>query len=168
MKLTAHSLLVILLLALYPVAGLAELTDDELATEPPPEDATFDDYAHLVPDTPEGAISWELLGNVERPEPGADPDYPDEIKALDGETIRIMGFIYPMQNQEQMDEFLLTALPPSCPFCLPAGAGYLIETHTGKPIRFTWDPVLIEGSFEILEDDPYGLFYRLRDARLVE
>ncbi|MDQ2070463.1 DUF3299 domain-containing protein [Natronospira bacteriovora] len=165
---------VLLLLALsLPVAAWAQLTDEELASEPPPEDATFDDFAHLVPPTPEGAVSWDLLGSTEEIVEIVNrrsflrPDYPDEVKALDGQTIRIKGFIYPMQNQEWMAEFLFTALPPSCPYCLPAGAGYIIETRAKNPIRFSWDAVLLEGELEVLEDDPYGLFYRLNDARRV-
>jgi len=165
------SLLVAVLACVFSGHALAQLSEDELATEPPPEDATIDDFAHLVPPTPEGAISWDLLGSTEEYMEVIDgmshmrPDFSDEVKALDGETVRIKGFIYPMENQERMQEFLFTALPPSCPYCLPAGAGYIIETQAKSPIRFTWDAVLLEGEMEILEDDPYGLFYRLKNAR---
>jgi len=152
---------------------LAQLSEDELATEPPPEDASFDDYAHLVPDTPDGAISWDLLGDVEEEVEVIDgmshmrPIFPEGVKELDGQTVRIKGFIYPMQNQERMEEFLFTALPPSCPYCLPAGAGYIIETKAKDPIRFSWDAMLLEGELKVMEDDPYGLFYRLNNARPV-
>ncbi|MCP1727442.1 hypothetical protein J2T60_001407 [Natronospira proteinivora] len=164
-------LLMLLMLTIPPV--WAQLSDEEIATEPPPEDATLDDYAHLIPPTPEGAVSWDLLGSTEEEMEVIDgtsymrPVYPPAVKELDGETIRIKGFIYPMQNQEHMEEFLFTALPPSCPYCLPAGAGYIIETRAADPIRFTWDAVLLEGELQLLEDDPYGLFYRLKDARPV-
>ena len=166
--------LTLLLFGLYPLAATADLTPEELAAEPPPADATFDDYAHLVPEAPDGAISWSLLGSVDEVAEVVNgtshirPEFPDEIKALHGNKIRIKGFIYPMQNSEEMDEFLLTALPPSCPYCLPAGAGYLMETHTSKPLRFTWDAIVLEGTFEILENDPYGLYYRLDNARQVK
>jgi uncharacterized protein len=169
----SYPLLSVLLLALLPGVLMAQLTDDELDTEPPPEDATFDDFAHLVPPTPDGAVSWDLLGSAEEIVGVKDgrsylmPDFPDEVLALNGETVRIKGFIYPMQNQERMAEFLFTALPPSCPYCLPAGAGYIIETQAKDPIRFTWDAVLLEGELEVLEDNPYGLFYRLKDARRI-
>ncbi|MEA5446373.1 hypothetical protein VCB98_11135 [Gammaproteobacteria bacterium AB-CW1] len=162
-----------LTLTLSTLQAMAQLSDDELATEPPPEDATFDDYAHQVPTTPEGAVSWDLLGSVEDEIEVIDgrshlrPIFPAAVKDMNGETIRIKGFIFPMQNQERMDEFLFTALPPSCPYCLNAGAGYIIETRARDSIRFTWDAVLLEGELEVLEEDEYGLFYRLNDARRV-
>ena len=165
----------LLLLAALTLSGqaLAQLSDSELAAEPPPEGAEFDHYADLVPDTPEGAVSWDLLGSTGVSIEEIDgrshlrPDFPDELKALDGETIRIKGFMYPTEQQEYAENFLFTALPPSCPFCLPAGAGYIIDAHAASPIRFTWDAVQLEGRLELLPDDRYGLYYRLVEARPV-
>jgi len=170
MRKTMKTALTLLLMAMV-LPAWAQLTDDEMASEPPPDDATFDDFAHLVPPTPDGAVSWDLLGSAEERMEVIDgtsylrPIFPPAVKDLDGQIIRIKGFIYPMQNQERMEEFLFTALPPSCPYCLPAGAGYIIETRARDAIRFTWDAVLLEGELEVLEDDEYGLFYRLNEAR---
>lgn len=148
----------------------ADLTNEELATEPPPEDAEFSDYEHLVPDTPEDAVDWDLLAETREQHEVEDgtsylrPVFPEEVSELDDEAIRIKGFIYPSEQGDTQREFLFTALPPSCPYCLPAGPSRMMEVRSPDGIEFTWDAVLLEGSLELLDDDPYGLFFRLHEA----
>ena len=31
-------------------------------------------------------------------------------------------------------------------------------------MRYTLEPVTVEGNFAVLSDDPYGLYYRITDA----
>lgn len=155
---------------LFAATAQAQLTGEEMATEPPPEDAEFDDYEHLVPDTPEGAVDWDLLGETRERHEVEDgtsymrPVFPEEVSQLDGEEIRIKGFIYPLAQGDVQKEFLFTALPPSCPYCLPAGPSRMMEVRSPDGIDFTWDAVLLEGRLELLEDDPYGQFFRLHEA----
>ncbi len=152
-------------------AGADEFEPGNMAEEPPPEDASFEDYHHLVPETPEGGVSWDKLGATEERVEVIDgfshvrPVFSDEVEALDGKTVRIRGFMYPLEQEARQREFLFTALPPSCPYCLPAGPGYIIETHATEPIEFTWDAVLLEGTLELEEEHPHGLFFRLTSAR---
>lgn len=148
-----------------------EFDPDAVVDGPVPEGATFEDYHHLVPETPDGGVSWDTLGATEERVEVIDgfsyvrPIFSDEVKELDGETVRIRGFMYPLDQEARQSQFLFTALPPTCPYCLPAGAGYIIETHANSPIRFTWDSILLEGTLELEEEHPHGLFFRLVDAR---
>lgn len=175
------TMLALLAFALGPLgaAAVASAADDEpgresIAREPPPPGATFADYHHLVPDTPEGGVSWDRLGSTEERIEVIDgfshvrPIFSDEVRALDGETVRIRGFMYPLEQESRQSQFLFTALPPTCPYCLPAGAGYIIETHAREPLRFTWDSILLEGTLELEDEHPHGLFFRLTDARALE
>lgn len=142
--------------------------------EPLPDDASFEYYEHLVPAAPEDGVSWHLLGATgERIEiidgfSHLRPIFSDEVKALDGDTIRIKGFMYPMDSEPRQRQFLFTALPPSCPYCLPAGPGYIIEAHAREPLRFSWDAMLLEGRLELQDEHPYGLFFRLLDVRRLD
>ena len=124
---------------------------------------------------PEGAIGWDVLGNMDVRAEVLAPlqtqfhvDYSDEIKALHGQEVKLMGFIYPLEGGLEHERFLLTAWPPSCPFCLPAGPSQMVEVFTASPVEFTEGAIMIAGQFEVLEDDPSGLYYRMREAREVE
>ena len=81
---------------------------------------------------------------------------------------KLMGFLFPLEGGIEHARFLLTAWPPSCPFCLPAGPAQMVEVFCAEPIAYSEGAIVIAGTFELLHDDPSGLYYRLHDARLVE
>ena len=124
---------------------------------------------------PDGVVGWDTLGNLDVRTEVIAPlqaifhtDYSKEIKALDGEQVKLMGFIYPLEGGLEHERFLLTAWPPSCPFCLPAGPSQMVEVFCAEPVEFTEGAILMAGRFEVLEDDPTGMYYRMHDAEEVE
>ena len=133
------------------------------------------DVHNQAPEAPAAALTWDELMNlevtVENPAPLQTVfhvSYPESLKAKDGTVVRIRGFMYPLEAGETHTYFLLSALPPSCPFCLPATARGLVEVKCDEGVRYTLEPVLLEGRFELLEDDDglgTGLHYRLNGAR---
>ena len=52
----------------------------------------------------------------------------------------------------------------SCSFCTPGGPESMVEVKARTPVKYTLEPVVIEGRFAVLADDPYGLYYRVSDA----
>ena len=133
------------------------------------------DVHNRAPEAPAAALTWDELMNlevtVETPAPLQTVfhvSYPESLKAKDGTVVRIRGFMYPLEAGETHTYFLLSALPPSCPFCLPASARGLVEVTCDDGVRYTLQPVLLEGRFELLEEDDAlgtGLHYRLSNAR---
>ncbi|HSA81228.1 MAG TPA: DUF3299 domain-containing protein [Geminicoccaceae bacterium] len=124
---------------------------------------------------PAGVVSWDTLGELDVRTEVLGPlravfhtDYSAAIKALDGEDVKLMGFLFPLEGKLEHERFLLTAWPPSCPFCLPAGPTQMVEVFCAEPITFTDGAILVGGRFELLHDDPSGLHYRLHEAILVE
>ena len=124
---------------------------------------------------PEGVVSWDVLDKLDVRTEVLGPlratfhtEYSADIKALDGQDVKLMGFLYPLEGKLEHERFLLTAWPPSCPFCLPAGPTQMIEVFCAEPIAFTEGAILVDGRFELLHADPSGLYYRLHDAKLVE
>ena len=55
-------------------------------------------------------------------------------------------------------------MPTTCSFCVPAGPEGLIEVRSKAPVKYSLEPVVLEGKLAVLEKDPYGLFYRVTDA----
>ncbi len=124
--------------------------------------------------TPEGATSWELFQSTREIEEERDdglyilPGYPDALVALDGETVRVNGYMMPLQNAERQTYFVLMAFPPDCPFCMTAGPANLIEVRAEPGIAHSYEAMVIEGRLELLYEDESGLFFRLADARRID
>jgi hypothetical protein len=115
----------------------------------------------------EGVLSWKLLGSVTtKPErTRIRPIFPAAVKALDRQIVKVQGFMMPLDAAERQHHFILSSVPTTCSFCIPAGPEGLVEVRAASPVRYSIDPVVVEGRLAVLENDPYGLFYRLTDAR---
>jgi uncharacterized protein len=124
----------------------------------------------LLNDLPEltGVVSWKVLGQVKTSQVGGKfvPEFAPEVRNLDQQEVRLQGYIMPIAAGEKHDHFLLTMRPPHCPFCLSVGPEYIVEVKARTPIKHTFDPVVVAGRFNVLRDDPYGLYYRLTGAQL--
>jgi uncharacterized protein len=96
------------------------------------------------------------------------PVYTMDQLALNQKSQRVQGFMMPLEPGEKQRHFLLTSVPMSCGFCVPGGPESMVEVRTKTPIKYTLDPVVVEGKFAVLSDDPYGLYYRITDAAAVK
>lgn len=124
--------------------------------------------------TPEGALAWQTLTDVGVREEEIDnfiqyvPTFTTALKALDGQKVMLNGYMIPLDTSDLQSHFILMAYPHSCPFHMPGGPGGYVEVFADFPVEFTYDPVLIEGHFTLLDDFSDGLFYRINAARAVD
>jgi hypothetical protein len=115
-------------------------------------------------------IPWSLLTTVNtRTEKNKIlPVFNKEQLALNQKPQRIQGFMMPLEPGEKQTHFLLSSVPLTCSFCVPGGPESMVEVKTKNAVRYTMDPVVVEGKFATLTDDPYGLYYRVTDAVAVK
>jgi uncharacterized protein len=92
------------------------------------------------------------------------PAFQPEQMQLDQTTQRLQGFMMPLQAGEKHTHFLLSSVPLTCGFCVPGGPESMVEVRSREPVRYTLEPVVVEGKFAVLPDDPHGLFYRITGA----
>lgn len=92
------------------------------------------------------------------------PAFPAAVQALNDKTQRIQGFMMPLDPGEKQKHFLLSSVPLTCSFCVPGGPESMVEVKTRTPVKYSLEPVTVEGKFAVLNDDPYGLYYRITDA----
>ena len=161
-----------LLIASSAPALLAETPKDQAGPIEPEDIPSVHNTFYQVP---EDTVSWDVLGrmNVEVEviaplRTQMNKSFTEEVKALKDQTVQIMGFLYPLEGGLTHERFLLTAWPPSCPFCLPAGPTLMVEVLASDPVEFSEGAILMAGRFDLLENDPSGLYYRLQEATLVE
>jgi hypothetical protein len=95
------------------------------------------------------------------------PEFSKEILALDNQTVRICGFMMPLDMTEKQRHFLLSAVPASCPFCMPAGPEAIVEVTSKQPVKFGFDPIIMSGKLSLLKNDQSGMLYRMSDAESV-
>ena len=164
-------------LASLLVLACASTLADETPSEPtePIDPADIPSVHNTFYEVPEDTVSWDVLGTMDIEIEVIAPlqtqmtkNFTDEVKALDDQTVQIMGFLFPLEGGVAHDRFLLTAWPPSCPFCLPAGPNLMVEVRAAEPVEFSEGAILMAGRFDLLENDPSGMYYRLQEATLVE
>jgi hypothetical protein len=115
-------------------------------------------------------LPWSLLTDVKTKSVKNRllPAYPATVQALNDKPQRIQGFMMPLEPGERQRHFLLSSVPMSCSFCVPGGPESMVEVKTRTPVKYSLEPVVVEGKFAVLADDPYGLYYRITDAVAVK
>jgi hypothetical protein len=157
-RLTAFSLTTVACL-LAASSSLAQVP-----TEHPQSLDQLQAYAPL--DDVPGTVSWRLLDRVQFKtiKKKVTPVFDPAILVLDGQTVKLRGYLLPVDTGTRVRHFLLSALPPSCPFCIPGGATALVEVKARTGFRFVTDPVVAEGRLNVIRTPEYGLLYQLQDA----
>ena len=95
------------------------------------------------------------------------PQFSKDVLGLDKQQVRVQGFIIPLEMGDKQTHFLLSAVPPHCPFCMPAGPDSMVEVEARIPIAFGFEVIVLSGKFAVLKDDPAGMLYRMTDAEAV-
>lgn len=111
-------------------------------------------------------LAWSLLTDVTTriEKKRIVPVYSAEVKALDRKKQRLQGFMMPLDPGEQQRHFLLSSVPLTCSFCTPGGPESMVEVRTKVPVKYSLGAVVVEGTFHVLPNDPFGFYYRFTDA----
>jgi len=94
--------------------------------------------------------------------------YSPAILALNQRTVRVQGFMTPLDPGERQVHFLLTSVPLTCPFCTPGGPESIVQVRSRRPVRYTIGALVVEGRFHVLHNDSLGFFYRITEAVQVD
>lgn len=125
-----------------------------------------------IPDLPkvEGALTWaELMQTKLRyQDKELVADFPANIRSRAGKTVKITGFMMPLETDLRQRRFLLTSNPPSCFFHIPGGPAGAVEVFVADGVEMSWDPLVLEGRFEPQPSNETGVVYQLHDARLIK
>ena len=111
-------------------------------------------------------LPWPLLTDLAKKttKTAVLPQFNTAQQALHQTVQRVQGFMLPLDAKATQTHFLLTAVPLTCSFCIPGGPESMVEVRAKTPVRHSLEPVVVEGRFVLLNNDPYGLFYRMVDA----
>jgi hypothetical protein len=123
---------------------------------------------YSLPDGGEGYLPWDdlLQAQVSYDDMMLNAKFPEAVTERSGETVKLSGFMMPLETGVKQHWFLLTSHPPSCYFHVPGGPAGAVEVFAEEGIEVSWDPIVLEGRFEALEKSDSAV-YRLSDARIV-
>jgi len=113
-----------------------------------------------------GVVPWYSLTKVSYVQRNGQTEleFDDSIDQLNGISIKLRGYITPLQLGRAQRHFILSPTPPSCAFHMPAGAAEMVEVFSNTPIPYSLEPVVISGTLALLSHDPSGIFYQMADA----
>jgi len=115
-------------------------------------------------------VSWKTLAQVESLKQGDRivPGFSKEILGLDRTNVKVQGFMIPLDLGDKQKRFLISAVPPHCQFCLPAGPDAIVEVEATTPVKYSFEPIVVAGKFSVVKDDPAGVLYRMSGAAQVD
>ena len=115
---------------------------------------------------------WEAFMQVEWDQVETDdgiqwvPQFNQDIQDLEQKSVLVTGYMIPLSFEENQTHFLISAWPgDGCFFHMPGGPSAIVEVKAPRGVAYTYDTIAIEGTLELLRDDPYGLLYRMVDAK---
>jgi hypothetical protein len=96
------------------------------------------------------------------------PVFSEEIKAMEGKTIEISGYIVPVEGYKSHEEFVFSAYPYNmCFFCGGAGPETVMEVVAKEPVKYSTNRITLRGKLTLNDSDINQLMYLLTDAELV-
>lgn len=87
-----------------------------------------------------------------------------EVRALDGKTITMRGFVLPLDGSDQTKHFLITRNTPVCLYCAPGEANEVVEVLADRAVTWTNKIVSVTGRFKLIDDREKALFFRIENA----
>jgi hypothetical protein len=87
-----------------------------------------------------------------------------EVKALDGQSITVRGFVLPMDGSDHTRHFLVSRNTPVCLYCPPGEPNEVIEVQASRAIPWTDKIVSVTGKLHLINDEEKALFFRMEDA----
>src|SRR5437870_5946611 len=109
------------------------------------------------PATPaSGLLEWATLNAYDYQQGMA--NLPDSLKALDGKTVTMRGFLLPLFEFDDIKEFILVANHMSCCFGIPAGMNgqVYVKVAGDRGLTNTNEPIEVRGTFHARERTEQG------------
>ena len=163
------------LLLVYGVATAAGTDDGRAAPAAPsppvvrpPPPAIPTGTAPVGTATPSDALSFDVLTAYEYVKKLE--HLPDSIKALEGKTVTMRGFLLPLYEFDDIHEFVLVGNHMSCCFGIPSGINgqvYVKLKAGDHGLPNTNEPLEIRGTFHAREREEQGYvlsIYEIVDA----
>jgi hypothetical protein len=103
-------------------------------------------------------ISLAELGNFDFDPEDKDAKLPDDVKALTGVTVKLHGFMVPMDQADQISKFALIPTFKIDSFHpIPIQQTIVVTCPPGKPFNYCGDEIIVQGKLAaaIMQEDGF-------------
>ena len=90
--------------------------------------------------------------------------FPSDLEARADKTLKVSGFILPLEASTRSAHFILVRRNTGCPFCPPNAPTEAVEIFAQAPVAYTGQEMAATGRLELVASSAEGLFYRLNTA----
>jgi len=87
-----------------------------------------------------------------------------EVKALDGKSITVRGFVLPMDGSDRTQHFLISRNTPVCMYCPPGQPNEVVEVETKRALAWTNKVVAVTGKLRLINDGEQALFFKIENG----
>ena len=91
-----------------------------------------------------------------------------QVKAMDGDTVTVNGFVLPLDGSDETRHFLLTKRTPVCMYCPPGEPNEVIEVKSKQAVEWNDSMVTMKGRFTLVNNGEKAIFFALDDAEKVK
>jgi hypothetical protein len=86
------------------------------------------------------------------------------VKALDGKTVTLRGFVLPMDGSDHTQHFLISRNTPVCLYCPPGQPNEVVEVEAARAIPWSNKIVSVTGKLHLINDEEKALFFKIEKA----
>ena len=121
-------------------------------------------------------LSFELLAKTTYSQ-NPPPIFPEELSKLEGQHVRISGFMLPFADTDKFEQLLLVNSPGGCYFCSapsPNAVVFVRRLATEPPLKYTDDLISFEGILHLWnskmkdDDESKSFFFTIDDAKTIK
>ncbi len=93
--------------------------------------------------------------------------FPSTLSQRQNKSVRVSGFILPLEASSTSSHFMLVRRNTGCPFCPPNAPTEAVEVFSAAPVNYTGQEMAATGRFKLVASSADGLFFRLDQASVV-
>ena len=94
-------------------------------------------------------------------------NFPQSLTSRQNKSMRVSGFILPLEASSRSAHFMLVRRNTGCPFCPPNAPTEAVEIYAEQPVNYTGEEMAATGRLKLVASSADGLFFRLEQASVV-
>lgn len=106
-------------------------------------------------------IKWDMFREITGKRA---PKFPDSLSSIDGDPVNLCGFMSPINQFSDVDEFMLLPVPISCYFCDAPPMRDIVHVTLQKRGRMVEEPIVVGGLLELTKEQKPKFFTTIKYA----
>ena len=106
-------------------------------------------------------LDWNMFGEIKGTRA---PKFPEELLSIDGEPVNLCGFMSPINQFADVDEFMLLPVPITCYFCDAPPLRDVVHVKLLRSGRMVEEPIVVGGYLELAKEEKPKFFSSIKIA----